>query len=240
MKILILGGTAEARDLANRLVDQGHDVISSLVGRTQDPILPEGGIRMGRFGGIPGLCAYLRAARIERLVDATHPYAGLISVNAVTASAVTGIKLVRLMRPAWQAEPGDDWTILESAQAAADALPIDARVLLTTGHAGLTTYLDRFDCQFFVRLIETPEFEMPRNAELLRTRPPYTLEGELALMRRHAITHLISKNSGGAQTSAKLVAARQLGVRVFMLARPVYGPALEVDSVEAALASIAA
>lgn len=238
MKILILGGTAEARQLANRLVALGHEVISSLAGRTQDPILPEGGIRMGGFGGTPGLSAYLRAARIELLVDATHPYARMMSINAVAAAEASGVKLVRFMRPQWQPGGGDHWTVLETAQAAADALPSDARVLLTTGHAGLETYLDRHDCQFFVRLIETPDFPMPRHAELLQTRPPYDLAHETAMMRRHEITHLISKNSGGGQTSAKLAAARQLGVKVFMLARPIYGPALEVDSVEAAIAAL--
>ena len=111
MKILILGGTAEARQLANRLVALGHDVITSLAGRTQDPILPEGGIRMGPFGGIPGLCAYLRAAKMDRLVDATHPYAGLISINAVAAAKVTGVKLVRYMRPEWAPSPGQSWTL---------------------------------------------------------------------------------------------------------------------------------
>ncbi len=239
MRILILGGTAEARQLAERLVALGHEVISSLAGRTQDPILPKGDIRMGRFGGIPGLCAYLRAARIDRLVDATHPYAGQISLHAVQASISTGVPLVRLMRPPWSPEEGQDWTVLDTAQAAADALPSDSRVLLTTGHSGLATFLSRYDCQFFVRLIEPPEFELPRHAELMQMRPPYTLENELALMRRHEITHLVSKNSGGGQTAAKLEAARQLGIKVFMLARPLYGPAVEVDSVEAAVASIA-
>lgn len=238
MKILILGGTAEGRQLANRLVALGHEVISSLAGRTQDPILPEGGIRMGSFGGTPGLSAYLRAARIELLVDATHPYASMMSINAVAAAEASGIRLVRYMRPQWEPGDGDQWTVLETAQAAADALPSDARVLLTTGHAGLETYLERYDCQFFVRLIETPDFPMPRHADLLQTRPPYDLAHETALMRRHEITHLISKNSGGGQTSAKLAAARQLGVKVFMLARPIYGAALEVESVEAAIAAL--
>lgn len=240
MKILILGGTAEARRLADALVREGHEVISSLAGRTQDPILPEGGVRLGGFGGVPGLSAYLRAAGIELLVDATHPYAGLISVNAVAASTAAGVKLVRLMRPQWEPGAGDDWTVLDTAQAVADALPRDANVLLTTGHAGLTTYLERYDCQFFVRLIEVPDFALPRHAELLQTRPPYGLQSEMALMRRHEISHLVSKNSGGAQTSAKLEAARHLGVKVFMLARPVYGPAHEVSSIEAALEAIAA
>jgi precorrin-6A/cobalt-precorrin-6A reductase len=238
MKILILGGTFEARQLANRLVAAGHEVITSLAGRTRDPVLPGGGIRMGRFGGIPGLCAYLRAAHIERLVDGTHPYAGLISVNAVAASEATGIPLVRLMRPPWVPQPGDEWTVLDSAQAAADALPTEARVLLTTGHTGLEAFLDRYDCQFFIRLIEPPVFDLPRHAEIILSRPPHDLGAEIALIRRHEITHLVSKNSGGEQTAAKFAAARQLGVKVFMIARPTYGPALEAETVDAAMSAL--
>jgi precorrin-6A/cobalt-precorrin-6A reductase len=238
MKILILGGTAEARQLANRLVAQGHDVITSLAGRTQDPILPEGGLRMGPFGGIPGLCAYLRAAHIERLVDATHPYAGLISINAVAAAQAAGVKLVRYMRPEWVPQPGETWLNVSSVQEAADALPAGADVLLTTGHTGLATFLERADCHIQVRVIEPPDFDLPQHADLVVSRPPYTLEDEVALMRRHGITHLVSKNSGGGQTMAKLEAARQLDIVVIMIARPVYGPALEVASVEEAMAAL--
>src|SRR5690606_30044611 len=172
MKILILGGTAEARQLANRLVALGHEVITSLAGRTQDPILPEGGLRMGPFGGIPGLCAYLRAAGIERLVDATHPYAGLISINAVAAADATGTRLVRYMRPAWEPQPGQNWIHVGSAQEAADALPPTANVLLTTGHAGLDHFLERDDCRLHLRVIEPPQMPMPSHVDLLVSRPP--------------------------------------------------------------------
>lgn len=239
MRILILGGTAEARQLANRLVQMGHEVTTSLAGRTQDPILPEGGLRMGKFGGIPGLAAYLRAARIERLVDATHPYAGLISVNAVAAAQATGVPLVRYMRPAWEQAVGQDWTTVETVAEAAAALPPNADVLLTTGHTGLETFLERDDCQFIVRLIEQPAMEIPRHATLLRKRPPYSLADELMLMEREGITHLITKNSGGAQTSAKLEAAHKLGIKVIMIARPAYGPAHEVGTVDDAIAALA-
>jgi precorrin-6A/cobalt-precorrin-6A reductase len=238
MKILILGGTAEARQLANRLVSAGHDVITSLAGRTQDPILPAGGLRMGKFGGIPGLAAYLRIAGIERLVDATHPYAGQISINAVAAAQIAGVKLVRLMRPAWEQQVGDDWLTVETVTEAAAALPPNADVLLTTGHTGLAHFLERDDCQFVVRTIEAPAMDLPSHAHLLQTRPPYALVDEVALMEREGITHLVTKNSGGGQTAAKLEAARKLGVKVVMIARPAYGPALEVDSVEAAMAAL--
>ncbi len=238
MKILILGGTAEARELADRLVAMGHDVITSLAGRTQDPKLPKGDIRMGKFGGIPGLCAYLRAAGIERLVDATHPYAGLMSINAVAAAQMTGIPLVRYMRPAWEQKPGANWLTVETAAEAAAALPHNADVLLTTGHTGLDKFLERDDCQFVVRTIEAPAAELPRHASLLQSRPPYGLVDEMALMEREGITHLVTKNSGGGQTSAKLEAAQRLGVKVIMIARPAYGPAREVASVDDAIAAL--
>ncbi|MET3900529.1 precorrin-6A/cobalt-precorrin-6A reductase [Devosia sp. UYZn731] len=240
MKILILGGTAEARELANRLVAKGHDVMSSLAGRTSDPKLPGGDIRMGKFGGIPGLCAYMRAVGTERLVDATHPYAGLISVNAVSAAKATGIPLVRFMRPAWEQREGDDWLTLQTVAEAAAALPANADVLLTTGHMGLEAFVSRDDCQFVVRLIEPPAFELPRHASLLLSRPPYDVVGELRLMEREGITHLVTKNSGGGQTAAKLEAARRLGVKVLMIARPAYGPAMEVSDLDAAMLAVEA
>ena len=239
MKILILGGTAEARDLAGLLVAQGHDVTSSLAGRTQAPILPEGAVRVGGFGGASGLAAYLRSAGIERLVDATHPYAGTMSRHAVAAARDSGVALVRLMRPEWTQPEGADWITVETAAEAAAALPADAAVLLTTGHTGLTQFLERRDCRFVVRLIEAPEIVIPSHAALLQRRPPYGLDDEIDLLERERITHLVTKNSGGGQTAAKLEAARRLGVTVIMIARPAYGPAIEVSSVAAAIGALA-
>lgn len=240
MKILILGGTGEARDLAARLVALGHRVTTSLAGRTTSPALPEGELRVGKFGGIPGLVGYLKAAGIERLVDATHPYAGLISINAVAAAQQTAIPLVRFMRPAWQEPVGAGWQHVHDLQAAATALPPLATVLVTTGHEGLGDLLDRDDCRFVVRLIEPPAAPLPRHARLILSRPPYTLEGETRLLRHDGITHLVTKNSGGPQTGAKLDAARELGVQVIMVDRPAYGPAREVGTVEDAVAAIVA
>ncbi len=238
MKILILGGTAEARELAQRLVAASHEVVTSLAGRTQEPLLPQGSVRRGGFGGVAGLCAFLRAEGIERLVDATHPYAGQMSRHAVEAAQEIGVPLVRLMRPAWQAQTGDHWVHVGTAAEAADALPRDGVVLLTTGHTGLEHFLRREDCRLVVRTIEAPAMALPPHARLLQDRPPYSLEGEMALMRREAISHLVTKNSGGQQTEAKLEAARRLGVKVIMIARPVYLPAHEVASVEAALGAL--
>lgn len=239
MKILILGGTGEARALAERLVAMGHEVMTSLAGRTQAPTQPAGALRMGGFGGIAGLATYLRAAGVEVLVDATHPYAGQISRHAVAAARESGVRLVRYMRPEWEQPLGANWIIVDSLAEAARSLPAGARALLTTGQGGIEHFAERDDCHFILRVIEAPPVALPAHMELLQARPPYGLEGEMALMQSAAITHLVTKNSGGEQTSAKLEAARRLGVRVIMIARPAYGPALEVDSIAAALAAIA-
>ncbi len=238
MKILTLGGTGEARDLAAQLVALGHTVTTSLAGRTSQPILPEGELRVGKFGGVPGLVGYLKARGFDRLVDATHPYAGLISINAVAAARQSGIPLVRYMRPAWIEPEGANWRHVASLEGAADALPSGATVLVTTGHEGLDTLLGRDDCRLLVRLIEPPEIDLPRHARLLLTRPPYPYEQEFALFQREGITHLVTKNSGGAQTAAKLDAARDTGAEVIMVARPVYGPAVEVGTLEDAIAAL--
>jgi precorrin-6A/cobalt-precorrin-6A reductase len=238
MKILVLGGTYEARLLANRLVEQGHDVTTSLAGRTSDPVLPEGKIRVGKFGGVPGLRAYLKRYAADYLVDATHPYAGLISINAVAASQAEAVPLLRFMRAPWAEPEGANWRHAESLETAAKCLPVNAVVLLTTGHEGLETFLKRDDCRFVIRLIEPPDFALPRHAQLVLDRPPYTLEGEMALMRTHRITHLVTKNSGGSQTSAKLEAARRASVEVVMIRRPAFGPAHDVSTLEEALAAL--
>ena len=238
MNILILGGTGEARELADRLVGLGHDVTTSLAGRTASPLLPKGDIRVGKCGGIPGLVGYLQVRRFDRLVDATHPYAGLISVNAVAAAARTGIRLVRFMRAPWLMPAGAEWIEVADVAAAAAALPAGATALITTGHDGLEAFLDRNDCSLVVRLIEPPEATLPRHAKLILSRPPYTIAGERALFEREGITHLVSKNSGGAQTAAKIEVAAMLGIPTIMIVRPVYGPAIEAGSVEDAIAAL--
>ena len=238
MRILILGGTGEARALAERLTMHGHSVITSLAGRTREPALPVGELRVGKFGGIPGLVAYLRARGIDRLVDATHPYAGLISVNAVGAAQATGVPLVRYMRPAWVEPEGAKWWYVQNLEDAAGVLPGGATALVTTGHEGLEQLLARDDCKLVVRLIEPPAEALPRHAKLILARPPYTLDGERALFEREGITHLVTKNSGGEQTAAKLEAARATGAEVIMVARPVYGPAVEVGTIEEAVRSV--
>jgi precorrin-6A/cobalt-precorrin-6A reductase len=238
MKILILGGTEEARLLADRLVAMGHDVTTSLAGRTSAPVQPKGNVKTGGFGGGDGLARYLRDEMFDRVVDATHPYATEIKANAVRAATAAEVKLVRLLRPAWQEPQYAFWKHVASAEEAAQSLPRGARALLTVGHTGLDAYLARTDCSFVVRSIEPPERPLPVNATSLLARPPFYPNGELAMMQEQGITHLICKNSGGVQTEAKLQAALQLRLPVFMIARPALPPAHEVPTVGQAIAAL--
>jgi precorrin-6A/cobalt-precorrin-6A reductase len=236
MKILILGGTADARELAERLTALGHDVTTSLAGRTRQPAIPSGQVRVGKFGGIPGLVGYLRAAGIERLVDATDPYAGLISVNAVAASQASGVLLVRCMQPEWRVPEGAGWVRVPSVWAAADALPPNAHGFVTTGEEGLEHFVLRDDCRLVARLSE-PAIDLG-HISWLKDTPPYALDDERALFAKHGFTHLVAKNAGGEARRATVDVARERGATVIMVTRPVYGPAREVGSVEEAVGAV--
>lgn len=238
MKVLILGGTDEARQLAERLVKMGHDVTTSLAGRTSAPLTPLGQLRTGGFGGAEGLAKYLKAEKFDRIVDATHPYAVQMRTNAVKAAELAELRLVRLTRPGWTEPQYAFWKHVASAEAAVAALPKGARVLLTVGTTRLDVYFARYDCTFVVRSIEPPEKPLPTHAISLISRPPYFLGSELQLMQDNAITHLITKNSGGVQTEAKLQAAQQLRLPVFMIARPPLPPAYDVPTLGQAIAAL--
>lgn len=238
MKILILGGTEEARLLADRLVAMGHDVTTSLAGKTSAPVALKGNVKTGGFGGADGLGKYLRDEKFDRIVDATHPYSTEIKLNAVRGAASAELKLVRLTRPEWQEPQYAFWKRVGSPEEAAQALPRGARALLTLGHTGLEPFLARTDCSFVVRSIEPPEKPLPVNATSLIARPPFYPQAELQLLQEQGITHLVCKNSGGVQTEAKLQAAHQLRLPVLMIARPPLPPAHEVPSVGQAIAAL--
>ena len=238
MKILILGGTEEARLLAERLVAMGHAVTTSLAGRTSEPLLPKGEVRVGGFGGSERLGDYLLAEKFDRIVDATHPYAVEIKANAVRAAEKAGLRLVRLVRPPWNEPQYAFWKHVATPEEAAAALPRGARVLLTVGHTRLDPYLARSDCSFVVRSIEPPERPLPVHATLLLSRPPHFIGAETELMQEQGISHLICKNSGGVQTEAKLQAALKLRLPVLMIARPPLPPAHEVPTLGQAIAAL--
>lgn len=220
--VLILGGTAEARELAGRLADRdGLRVVSSLAGRVRDPALPLGQVRIGGFGGPGGLADWLTSQRAAAVVDATHPFAAAISANAAAACARTRTPLLSLLRPPWAPGDGDDWHAAGSLTGAAALLPsLGSRVFLTTGRQGLAAFARLTDTWFLIRCVDPPSGPLPPACQVILARGPYDAAAELALMRAHGIDVLVTKNSGGELTAGKLQAARELSVPVVMVARP--------------------
>jgi precorrin-6A/cobalt-precorrin-6A reductase len=235
--VLILGGTAEARALARALVAAGVPVVSSLAGRVRDPALPVGEVRIGGFGGASGLAAWVRAHQITAVVDATHPFASTMTAHAVDACAAVGVPLVVLRRPGWPPEPG--WVWADSVPHAAALLPsLGKRAFLTTGRTSLAAFAD-LDLEFLVRCVDPPSGALPRRIRVLLSRGPFTVDGERALLREHAVDVLVTKDSGGSLTSAKLAAARAEGVQVLVVRRPPLPAGVDaVTTVEAALARL--
>ncbi|WP_280506216.1 cobalt-precorrin-6A reductase [Nocardia farcinica] len=206
-------------------------------GRVRDPLLPEGEVRIGGFGGADGLRKWLTDHGIERVVDATHPFAATISANAARAAADAGVPLLRLLRPAWTPGPGDRWIPVPDLTEAARAAAGHERVFLTIGRQGVSAFADLAAPWFLIRAIDPPTAALPPRHELLLARGPFTLDEEIALMTQHGVEVVVSKNSGGDRTEAKLEAARELGIPVVMIDRPAPAPAnVVVDSPEAALA----
>ena len=240
-RILVLGGTGEARALADALArDSRMAVITSLAGRTVAPRLPGGEIRIGGFGGSAGLAAYLAEQRIDAVVDATHPYAAAISAHAVEACRMAGRPVVRLDRPAWTARAGDRWIEVDSLAAAAVVAPtLGDRALLTIGVKEIAAFNGLERPWFLVRLVEMPGEALPlRDSEILLGRGPFRETEERELMRSRDIDLVIAKNSGGQSTYGKIAAARALGIPVLLLRRPALPAAETVDSVAAAKAWI--
>ncbi|MEV0741667.1 cobalt-precorrin-6A reductase [Streptomyces sp. NPDC050549] len=221
--LLILGGTTEARELAAEPAVRrpGVRVTVSLAGRVSRPGELAGEVRIGGFGGAEGLAEWLREHRVDAVVDATHPFAESITANAARAAADTGLPVVVLRRPGWRPGPGDHWHLVDSVPEAADALPgLGHRVLLTTGRLGLAAFAHLSQLHFLVRSVEPPEPPMPPDTEVLLARGPFTVADEAALLREHRIDVLVTKDSGGAATAAKLTAAREAGVPVVVVRRP--------------------
>lgn len=227
---LLLGGTTEARALANALARQGWSVTTSLAGRTTDRLLPAGAVRIGGFGGAAGLADHLRQTRPTVLIDATHPFAARISDHAAQASAASGVRLLRLVRPSWARTHPDaaDWAWVDDHADAARrtveilrAAPGGGAAMLTVGRQETPAYVAALgQARVLARVAEAGELTVPGGWTLLQERGPFRLQGELDLLRREEVRVLISKDSGGLATAAKLDAARALGVAVVMIRRP--------------------
>ena len=237
MTILILGGTAEARQLAATLVADGLDVISSLAGRVNSPTLPPGGVRVGGFGGAGGLADYLRRQQVSAVVDATHPFAATIGANALQAANRTNTPLVRLERPGWRKHPrSGSWTWVADGPAARAAADVARRPFLTTGRQSLPDFHPWASREVLVRLVDPPRAPLPQRWILIMSRGPYSYAGERQILTDHGIDVLITKDSGGAHTEAKLDAAGDLGIPVVIIARPQRPQVPHLETVAEALA----
>lgn len=217
--ILILGGTKMARLLAENL-GQKHNVTYSIAGSTKAAKLPKYCKQItGGFGGAKGLADYIRKNHIKLCIDATHPFAQNISQNAITACNETNIEVIEYARKIWDVETAYEFT--KEADLIA-ALPLDAKILLTIGSQNIVPFLS-ITQQTWARMIEPPKLDkhtLPKDFEILLSRPPYHLNDEMALMKKHGITHLICKNSGGEKLANKLIAAQNLSINILMLTRP--------------------
>ncbi|MDQ0906097.1 precorrin-6A/cobalt-precorrin-6A reductase [Streptomyces canus] len=220
--ILILGGTTEARELAAVLTARpGIRVTTSLAGRVTRPGAVAGEVRIGGFGGAAGLADWMREQHVDALIDATHPFARAITAHAARAAEATGVPSVVLRRPSWRPGPGDRWHPVDSLDAAAALLPsLGRRVFLTTGRMELAVFAHLSEMHFVVRSVELPEPPMPPHTEVLLSRGPFTVADESTLLYDHCIDVLVTKDSGGAATSAKLTAARELALPVVVVRRP--------------------
>ncbi len=195
--------------------------MSSLAGRVRAPLLPEGAVRVGGFGGAEGLRAWIADNDVAAVVDATHPFAAAISANAAAAARDSGVPLVRLRRPNWPQRPGDRWVRVPDLAAAAKATAtLGERVFLTIGRQGVDVFAGQQRQWFLIRAIDPPAGPLPPRHEIILVRGPFALEDESRLLAEYRIDVLVTKDSGGDQTEAKLTAAREAGIPVVVIDRP--------------------
>ncbi|MBT3173056.1 MAG: cobalt-precorrin-6A reductase [Rhodospirillaceae bacterium] len=239
-RLLILGGTAEARALAEAAVNELGDrleVVTSWAGRTDRAPDVAGDTRVGGFGGAAGLTDYLRTEAIDFVIDATHPFAETISEHAHDACVTASVARLQLFRLAWALPPSGRWLEVDDMAAAARTIgDLGSRIFLTTGKQTVNAFSDVENVWFLVRLIDPPAEPLPlANCEVATGRPPYDLEAERALMERHRIDALVSKSSGGALPE-KIIAAFELGLPVLLVAPPPPPPGMRVSHVDEAMA----
>ncbi|SFO24548.1 precorrin-6A/cobalt-precorrin-6A reductase [Mesorhizobium sp. NFR06] len=240
-RILILGGTTEARQLAGKLAGRkDFSVTLSLAGRTESPVAQGVPVRVGGFGGAEGLAAHLRAEQVDLLIDATHPYAARISANAAEAARQSGVPILALRRPGWEPVAGDRWTLVDNVTEAASALgTAPRRVFLAIGRQEAGGFEAAPQHRYLIRSVDPvePKLAMP-DALYLLARGPFPEADERALLEKHGIDAIVSKNSGGEATYGKIAAARALCVEVVMIRRPTLPDVPSAETVDALAAKV--
>jgi precorrin-6A/cobalt-precorrin-6A reductase len=243
MRLLILGGTTEASSLVRRIAGRADiQPVVSFAGRTQSPVPPPIPFRVGGFGGVAGLEAYLTEHGIDAVIDATHPFAAQMSRNAAAACGRLGVPLAVFTRPAWRRQDGDRWTgVADMAEAARALGEQPRRVFLTIGGLRLAAFAEAPRHHYIVRTIDPPDaIRLLPSHRLILARGPFTVDDEIGLMRNERVDALVTKNSGGSATEAKLVAARALGVEVIIVERPAAGAVPVYETLDDILAWIEA
>jgi precorrin-6A/cobalt-precorrin-6A reductase len=236
-RLLVLGGTGDAAQLIQQAATiPDLAIVASLAGRTPKPNIPSvGTVRIGGFGGVAGLIQFLQDEQIDLIVDATHPFAAQISHNAAAAAIACGIPRLLVDRPGWTQVDGDNWITVADHQAAAAVLPdFGQRFFLTIGRQELATFAPLTDCWFLMRMITLPDPPIPPG-EVILQQGPFSVEQEMALIEKYAIDAIVSKNSGGHATYAKIEAARRLNRPIVMIPRPVLSPGEVVETTAAAI-----
>jgi len=240
-RILILGGTTEARQLAGKLARRADFSLTlSLAGRTESPVAQGVPVRTGGFGGAVGMAAYLRQAKINLLIDATHPYAARISANAAEAAAKSDVPILALRRPGWEPVAGDRWTLVDGAAEAASALgTAPRRVFLAIGRQEAGAFEAAPQHSYLIRSVDPvePKLAVPA-ADYLLARGPFLEAAERALLEEHRIDAVVSKNSGGEATYGKIAAARALGIEIIMVRRPTLPAVASAETVDALAAKV--
>lgn len=252
LRVLILGGTGDAAELTAKINDiTDIKAIASLAGRTREPVAPVGNIRVGGFGGVVGLVEYLQHQKIDVLIDATHPFANHISWNAAAAATEAGIPRLLVNRPPWEKQPGDIWIEVENNTEAAAVLENQAlenqaesqlfkhqtkRVFLTIGRQEISAFSHLQEMWFLMRMIDPPNADVVIPPGLmLFDRGPFNLEDEREILTKYNIDTIVSKNSGGNATYPKIIAAREMGIKVVMVKRPPIPEGEQVADVESAV-----
>jgi precorrin-6A/cobalt-precorrin-6A reductase len=234
MRALILGGTGNANQLAAALADARIDAIYSYAGRTRIPLPHALPTRLGGFGGTGGLAAFIREAHITHVIDATHPFAAEMSRNAVEACAAVSVPLIALERAPWTKMPDDRWTEVPDIAGAVTALPeAPARVFLAIGRQHIAPFAAKLQHDYTLRFVDPPDEALPLpRADVIVSRGPFTLQGDLELMRSRGIEWLVARNAGGDGARAKIEAARELHLPVIMIARPELPERPSVERIE--------